>query len=207
MAGDGETLEILLQNALRYLRGEPPVRGLLAVQEAFCRRQAAYAASPACADDAAYWQEVLTPPVPTVNQAAGAASRKGAMIGVNLDAETAQGFEILAKNSGASVLACFVALAGRALCRRFERKELLLGVPMSLLSQLSKSLSVAVGIEDVMGYPSPRALAVHIGSLAKADVIIPRVEGLAVYPLSPAQQRIWFLQKLHEKLARPCGQR
>ena len=132
VAGDGETLEILLQNALRYLRGEPPVRGLLAVQEAFCRRQAAYAASPACADDAAYWQEVLTPPVPTVNQAAGAASRKGAMIGVDLEAETAQGFEILAKNSGASVLACFVALAGRALCRRFERKELLLGVPMGL---------------------------------------------------------------------------
>ena len=54
------------------------------------------------------------------------------MIGVDLDAETAQGFEILARNSGASVLACFVALAGRALCRRFDRKELLLGVPMGL---------------------------------------------------------------------------
>ena len=132
VAGDGETLEILLQNALRYLRGEPLVHGLLAVQEAFCRRQATYAASPACADDAAYWQEVLTPPVPPVNQAAGAASRKGAMIGVDLDAETAQGFEIFAKNSGASVLACFVALAGRTLCRRFERNELLLGVPMGL---------------------------------------------------------------------------
>lgn len=132
VAGDGETLEILLQNALRYLRGEPLVHGLLAVQDAFCRRQAAYAASPACADDAAYWQTVLEPPVAPVNQAAGAANRKGAMIGIDLDAETAQGFEILAKNAGASVLACFVALAGRALCRRFGRKELLLGVPMGL---------------------------------------------------------------------------
>ena len=132
VAGDGETLEILLRNALRHLRGEAPARGLLAVQETFCRRQAAYAASPACADDAAYWQAVLTPPVPPVNQAAGAASRKGAMIGINLDAEIAQGFELLAKNSGTSVLVCFVALAGRALCRCFGREELLLGVPMGL---------------------------------------------------------------------------
>lgn len=58
---------------------------------------------------------------------------------------------------------------------------------MSLLSQLSKSLSVAVGIEDIMGYPSPRALAARIGSLAKPNAVIPRVEGLAVYPVaSPA---------------------
>jgi len=132
VAGDGETLEILLQNALRHLRGEPLVRGQLAAQEAFCRRQSAYAASPACAEDAAYWQLVLTPPVAPVNAAAGAASRTGAMTGIDIDAETAHGFEMLAKNAGASVLACFVALAGRTLCRRFGRRELLLGVPMGL---------------------------------------------------------------------------
>ena len=132
VAGDGETLEILLQNALRHLRGEPLVRGALATQEGFCRRQTAYAASPACADDATYWQSVLTPTVEPINQAAGAARRTGAMTSIDIDAETAQGFEILAKNSGASVLACFVALAGRTLCRRFGRKELLLGVPMGL---------------------------------------------------------------------------
>ncbi len=132
VAGDGETLEILLQNALRHLRGEPLVHGTLATQEGFCRRQEAYAASPACAGDAAYWRSVLEPTVEQINQAAGAASRTGAMTGIDIDAETAQGFEVLAKNSGASVLACFVALAGRTLCRRFGRSELLLGVPMGL---------------------------------------------------------------------------
>lgn len=132
VAGDGETLEILLQNALRHLRGEPLVHGALATQEGFCRRQDAYAASPACADDAAYWQSVLEPRVEPVNQTAGAASRTGAMTTIDIDAETARCFETLAKTSGASVLACFVALAGRTLCRRFGRRDLLLGVPMGL---------------------------------------------------------------------------
>ena len=132
VAGDGETLEILLQNALRHLRGEALVHGMLATQDSFCRRQTAYTDSPACAADAAYWQSVLAPAVAPVNQANGAARRTGAMTGIDIDAETAQGFETLAKNSGASVLACFVALAGRTLCRRFGRKELLLGVPMGL---------------------------------------------------------------------------
>ena len=49
-----------------------------------------------------------------------------------------------------------------------------------------------------MGSPSPRALAARIAGLVTPEAVIPRVSGRATYPLSPAQQRIWFMQKLHE---------
>lgn len=133
LAGDGETIEILLQNALRHVHGEASAAGLLAAQEGFCRRESAYVHSPAWKEDSAYWRSILEPPVPPVNPSAeNAVRRQGAMAGVDLSAGAVRSLETMAAFTGASTLSCFVALLGRFLCRRFGRRELLVGVPMGL---------------------------------------------------------------------------
>ena len=58
-------------------------------------------------------------------------------------------------------------------------------IAMSLLSQLSKSLSVAVGIDDVMGYPTPRTLAARIAGLVRPETVIPHVPGLDMLNIDP----------------------
>jgi len=133
LAGDGETLEGILQNALRHMRGEALVPGTLATQAEFCRRERAYADSPAWREDGAYWRAVLEHSLPPVNPGAEKVPhRQGGMAGVDLAPETVRVLESLADVSGASVLSCFVTLVGRFLCRRFNRRELLVGVPMGL---------------------------------------------------------------------------
>ncbi|MGJ3523081.1 amino acid adenylation domain-containing protein [Nitratidesulfovibrio sp. D1] len=135
IAGDGETLDIVLRNALEYLRGGQPERGTLAVQARFCHREAEYLRSDACRDDAAYWQAVLTPPVPPVSlssERAGGGGRTGAMADVGLPPALAEGLDRLARRSGATELTCFVTLLARFLCRTCGRPEMLVAVPVGL---------------------------------------------------------------------------
>ncbi|SDF24354.1 amino acid adenylation domain-containing protein [Desulfovibrio legallii] len=133
VAGDGATLDMLLRNALAHLRGEAAPPGLLSTQAAFCQKEAAYARSAAQTADAAHWRAVLEPPVPPLlPETAPPAARQGAMTGLDLPPPTAAGLEALARRCGASALACFAALAGRFLCRRYGRAAALLGVPVGL---------------------------------------------------------------------------
>jgi len=69
---------------------------------------------------------------------------------------------------------------------------------MSVMAQLSKRLNVKVGIDDILANPTPRKLAARIRSAAVGAVGIPCVPTEGSHPLSSSQQRIWFLQRLHE---------
>lgn len=129
IAGDGETLEIVLRNALEYMRGRQPEKGLLTTQAQFCRKEAEYLHSEACRADAEYWQAVLTPPVAPVNTST---SRTGAMSTVELPPAVTDGLHRLAGKAGVSVLTCFVTLLARFLCRICDRGEILVAVPVGL---------------------------------------------------------------------------
>ncbi|BFR47067.1 non-ribosomal peptide synthetase [Nitratidesulfovibrio sp. HK-II] len=129
IAGDGETLDIVLRNALEYLRGGQPEKGALAVQARFCHREAEYLRSDACRDDAAYWRAMLTPPVPPVSTSA---ARIGAMTDMALPPALAEGLDRLARRSGTTELTCFVPLLARFLCRACDRPEMLVAVPVGL---------------------------------------------------------------------------
>ncbi|EPY00911.1 non-ribosomal peptide synthetase, partial [Magnetospirillum fulvum MGU-K5] len=130
VAGDGETLDILLRSAVGSLRDEPPALGRLAIQAEFCRRETAYLRSEAARADAAYWQAVCASaaasrPVPAME-------RRGAMCTHLLAPAAIERLETLARRSGATLLAAFVAVLGRFLCRRRGDEDLLIGVPVGL---------------------------------------------------------------------------
>jgi len=129
IAGDGETLDILLNNALRYMRGEAVENGHLAVQAAYCRRQEEYFRSADFAADRTYWEEVLNPPPPAVNPGS---KRKGAMVKTALTQEFVAGLERMAQQTGATVISCFATLLARFLCEQFGREEVLIGVPVAM---------------------------------------------------------------------------
>jgi len=129
IAGDGETLEILLRNALERLRGGRPPKGSLAVQAEFCRREQEYLRSAAFHADAEYWRETLNPPLPPISSSH---ERTGAMANLALPPEIAAGLDRLAAASGATLPACFAALLARFLCRKYGRPEMLLGLPVGL---------------------------------------------------------------------------
>ncbi|MFV0350257.1 MAG: amino acid adenylation domain-containing protein, partial [Halodesulfovibrio sp.] len=73
---------------------------------------------------------------------------------------------------------------------------------MRLLAQLSKQLSVKVSVGDILTFCTPRSLAAHIASVKQQEVSfagrIPLLPERDAYPLSSSQQRMWFLQRLHE---------
>ncbi|GAB6125794.1 amino acid adenylation domain-containing protein [Humidesulfovibrio idahonensis] len=129
IAGDGETLQLVLKNALEYLDGRQPDKGSLATQAEFCRREEDYLRSESYRADARYWRDVFSPPVPSVNPAT---ARKGAMASAPVPPEVVARLDQVARQSGATALACFAALLARFLCRKLGRRELLLGVPVGL---------------------------------------------------------------------------
>jgi len=129
IVGDGETLDLLLRNALEHARGGQPPKGALAVQAEFCRREDEYLRSAAFQADAAYWRKLLAPPIPSVN---ASPVRRGAMAILGLPSEVMAGLDRLAKASGATAQACFATLLARFLCRKYGRDELLVGVPVGL---------------------------------------------------------------------------
>jgi amino acid adenylation domain-containing protein len=131
LVADGESLELVVRNALERMEGGKPSRGGLAVQAQFCRREQEYLRSEAAREDARFWRRMLTPALAPLNAAAPLA-RKGAMAALALPLTVAEGLERQARASGATVLTCFAALLARFLCRRYDREEMLLGVPVGL---------------------------------------------------------------------------
>ncbi|WP_325643383.1 non-ribosomal peptide synthetase, partial [Humidesulfovibrio sp.] len=131
LVADGEALDIIVRNALERLAGGRPPKGSLAVQAEFCRREAEYLGSEAARADAEYWRRIFAPPLPPLN-ATPTPERRGAMAVLPLPPEVAAGLEAQAKASGVTVLACFVALLARFLCRSHGREELLLCLPVGL---------------------------------------------------------------------------
>ncbi|MDJ1134419.1 amino acid adenylation domain-containing protein [Streptomyces iconiensis] len=69
-----------------------------------------------------------------------------------------------------------------------------------LAARVRGQLGVAAGIADVFRHPSPRALAAFVrggeGDRAAAIVPLGRAAGGTTLPLSSAQQRLWFLDRL-----------
>lgn len=106
--------------------------------------------------------------------------------------------ESVVMQSYAAVLDCPVPSA--------EEDFFLLGgnslLAMRLLAQLSKQLSVKVSVGDILTFCTPRSLAAHIASVKQQEASfadrIPLLPERDVYPLSSSQQRMWFLQRLHE---------
>jgi amino acid adenylation domain-containing protein len=129
IVGDGETLDILLRNALERLRGGRPPKGALTAQAEFCRREQAHLVSAAFHADAEYWRKTLNPPLPPISSSH---ERTGAMTSLILPPEIPAGLDRLAKSSGATTPACFAALLARFLCRKYGRGEMLLGLPVGL---------------------------------------------------------------------------
>ncbi len=132
IAGDGETLDLLLKNALEIMDGGSPAGGTLAAQAGACRREAEYLDSEDGRADAEYWRGLLTPPISSVNPAARHGGRKGAMTALPVPPAALAGLDRLTKASGATPPACFAALLARFLCRRYDREEMLVGLPVGL---------------------------------------------------------------------------
>lgn len=129
IVGDGESIDLILQNALRHMQGEKMERVGLGVQVAFCRRESAYRESAAYKTDEAYWKNVLTPVAQRIN---ASQIRTGAMAGISLPAVLADGLEGMAQQTGSTVLACFVALLARFLGEQYSITEVPIGVPVGL---------------------------------------------------------------------------
>ncbi len=129
IAGDAKTLEILLKNAVQYLNDTQATKGSLDVQVAFCRREQSYLRSDDYVDDKSYWEHLLEPPVGLL---CTACSGDGAMADVDIEPALAAGLQNIAERSGSSLLACFISLVGTFLQDRFERSEILIGVPVGL---------------------------------------------------------------------------
>ena len=129
IVGDGESLQIILRNALNILDNVPSEPGLLATQAAYGDRELAYLQSADRATDAAYWRQLLADPPPSLNDSS---VRKGGMSRVLLTPEHVDSLEQFAARSGVSVLACFATLVSRFLCDLFQRSEILVGMPVGV---------------------------------------------------------------------------
>ncbi|SBV93010.1 Amino acid adenylation domain protein [uncultured Alphaproteobacteria bacterium] len=129
IVGDGETIDLLLRNALGRLDRQASTRGLLATQADSCVRERSYRRSPDWGEDAVYWRERLDPPVPRLTHAT---RRHGAMIPFPLSAARVDGLERFARENGTTVLPCFVAVLARRLGQVFARDEMLIGVPIGM---------------------------------------------------------------------------
>ncbi|WP_459826836.1 amino acid adenylation domain-containing protein [Desulfomicrobium salsuginis] len=129
IAGDADSIELLLADALRGMRGERGAAGRLATQAAFCAREEAYRRSADFAADKAFWDAVFAPPAAVLH---ASPRRKGAMAALELTPAPTEGLEALAGLAGASLLSCFAALVAAFLRDRYARPELLVGVPVGL---------------------------------------------------------------------------
>lgn len=129
IAGDAESIEILLHSALQYVHGKQAAKGLLATQAEFCRREDAYLRSAEFKTDQAYWDRVFAPPAATLHPSV---RRKGAMAVIDLPPELEVSLQSLADKAGATLLCCFVTLLGGFLRKRHGRREILVGVPVGL---------------------------------------------------------------------------
>ncbi len=129
IAGDADSIELLLTGALRGMRGERGAAGRLATQAAFCAREEAYRRSADFAADKAFWDAVFAPPAAVLH---ASPRRKGAMVALELTPAMTESLEALAGRAGASLLSCFAALVAAFLRDRYARPELLVGVPVGL---------------------------------------------------------------------------
>lgn len=129
IAGDAETLSIILRNAVRYLHHQEGVKGRLSTQVEFCRREKEYERSAEFEADRAYWNAVFAEPLPLLHPSK---KRKGAMAIAALDAEFVAHLEATARKAGGSLLNTFIALLGTFLRKKYGRQELLIGVPVGL---------------------------------------------------------------------------
>ena len=129
IAGDAESIEILLNNALQYARGGEAAKGLLATQAEFCRREDAYLRSAEFKADQAYWDRVFAPLAAALHPSV---RRKGAMAVIDLPPELEASLQRLAENAGATLLCSFATLLGDFLRKRHGRREILVGVPVGL---------------------------------------------------------------------------
>lgn len=128
IVGDGESLELLQDNALRILHGETPAKGQLSTQVAFCRREEEYRRSDAHKADKAYWEGMSgeTAALPFVR------NRSGAMVGLPVPAALMEGLDGFARRTGTGVLAVFTSLVARFLCSRYGVDSLRIGIPVGL---------------------------------------------------------------------------
>lgn len=149
LVADGETLDVVVRNALDRLRGGHPAKGTLAVQAAFCRREEEYLRSEAARTDADYWRKTLSPPLAPLNTTPSP-ERRGAMAILPLPQQVAAGLERQAKASGATVLCCFVALLARFLCRSYDREEMFLGLPVGLRETSEESNTAGFFVSTVV---------------------------------------------------------
>jgi hypothetical protein len=129
IAGDAETLGILMRNALLYVHGQDGVKGRLATQAAFCQRESEYLRSADFRQDQDYWEKTLAVPLPFLH---ASQKRKGAMVIAPIDTAFVSALEALAKEAGTTVLAGFAALLGAFLRQRYGRTELMIGIPVGL---------------------------------------------------------------------------
>lgn len=129
IAGDAESIEILLNNALQHVRGEETAKGFLATQAEFCRREDAYLRSAEFKADQAYWDRVFAPPATPLHPSP---RRKGAMAAIELPPDLQAGLQRLAEKAGTTLLCCFATLLGGFLRKRHGRREILVGVPVGL---------------------------------------------------------------------------
>ncbi len=129
IAGDAETLSLLLRTALLQLQGKECGGGRLVTQAAFCRRETEYLASAEAQADRAYWDKILATPLPYLH---ASQKRRGAMALLPLDAALSTAIERLAKGCGTTVLPAFAALLGAFLRQKYARSELLIGLPVGL---------------------------------------------------------------------------
>lgn len=149
LVADGETLDVVVRNALDRLSGGHPPKGTLAVQAAFCRREEEYLRSEAARTDADYWRKTFTPPLAPLNTTPSP-ERRGAMAFLPLPQEVEAGLERQAKASGVTVLSCFVALLARFLCRSYGREEMLLGLPVGLRETAEESRTAGFFVSTVV---------------------------------------------------------
>jgi amino acid adenylation domain-containing protein len=129
IAGDAESIEILLNNALQHVRGGEASMGFLATQAEFCRREDAYLRSAEFKADQAYWDRVFAPPATPLHPSP---RRKGAMAAIELPPDLQAGLQRLAEKAGTTLLCCFATLLGGFLRKRHGRREILVGVPVGL---------------------------------------------------------------------------
>ncbi len=207
LAGDADSIELLLADALRGMRGERGAAGRLATQAAFCAREEAYLRSADFAADKAYWDAVFAPPSAWLH---ASPRRKGGMAAIGLAPALVADLEALARQAGSSLLSCFVTLVAAFLRARYARPELLIGVPVGLRESGDESGTVGFFVNTVAlrlreGSPDVIEAVEETSALLKeavahsrycgskaADVLathapVPRVEedGLVVDMLAP----------------------
>ncbi|MBW7900226.1 MAG: amino acid adenylation domain-containing protein [Rhodocyclaceae bacterium] len=170
IVGDGESLGLLLRDALARLRdpragGEPVAAGVL---KRFVDAEQAYLHSPAAAADLDFWQRRLTP-LPARLDLLPAGTRRPLKQGLGetrrrrLPAAAAARLAELAGQGGTTLLGAFVGALGAFLRRRSGRNDVAVAVPLGLRDAPECFAAAGYFVNTVVVRPPP-------GGSLRADV-------------------------------------